>query len=130
MKVTLTNESKQYLRMSEAPIARKIIEELKEDESTAADYASYAVNAAYSGFGGVCEKVFEATAKIAKNCRVNDCYLEGSGDLDIWIDATAKTTDGFCVIGAYLSDIWGLCGENDAQVARDYMYVHKFVPVQ
>jgi hypothetical protein len=123
MNVTMSKESKRIITLEEAHIARAIISGMKEDESTVAEYAKYAVNAACKG---LCHEVFKASAEIAKNCRINDLYFEGSKNLDVWIEATAQTSDEFCVIGAYLSDIWSLDGDNSAQIAKDHMYVRIF----
>ena len=123
MNVIMSKESKRIITIEEAPIARKIISDMKEDETTAAEYAKYAINAACKGS---CIEVFKASATIAKNCRINDWYFKGSGNLDVWIEATAQTTEEFCIIGAYLTDIWSLDGDNSAQVAEDHMYVRIF----
>lgn len=122
MNVTMNKESKRIITLEEAPAARRIISDMKEDESTVAEYAKYAVNAACKG---CCQEIFKATATIAKNRRINDQYFEGSKDLDVWIDAIAQTSDEFCVIGAYLSDIWSLSGDDREQV--DHMYVRRFI---
>ena len=122
MKVTITAEAKKYITLEEAPIAREIIESMREDEETAAGWAKYAIEAACYGS---CEKVYEATATIAKNCRVYDAFGNDSRDLDVWIDATAKTSRGFCIIGFYLTDVWQLSYENQSEIASR-MYVRKY----
>lgn len=126
MRVTMTAASKRIVRLDEAPAAQRIIKELRDDESTAAEYAVYAVDAAGQTERDWCVKVYEATAEIAKNSRVQDAYFEGSADLDVWVNATVKTSIGFCIIGAYLTDIWAISGDNAAQIAKKHMYVRKF----
>ena len=121
MKVTMSADSKRIITLEEAPIARAIIANLKEDESTAAEYIRYAINAAC----GHCEEVYKATATIAKNCRAWNSIIENSADIDVWIDATARTSDGFCIIGAYLTDIWSLSGDNAKEMAN-HMYTRIF----
>lgn len=126
MRVIMTADSKRIIRLDEAPAAQRIIKEMREDESTVAEYAIYAVNAAGTEGRDWCAKIYEATAEIAKNSRVQDAYFEGSADLDVWISATARTNNGFCIIGAYLSDIWAISGDNAAEIAKNHMYVRKF----
>lgn len=122
MKVTMSKDSKRVITLEEAPIANAIINNLKEDESTAFDYAKYAIDAICKG--SIVE-VFKASAVIAKNCRANDSIIEGSQDIDVWIEATAQTSDEFCIIGAYLSDIWSLSGDNTKEIAS-HMYSRIF----
>ena len=119
MKVNMTAESKRILTVEELPVARSIIRQMKEDETSAAEYIRYAVNA----LGNGCAKVYEASAEIAKNCRVWNAYDTGTGTLDIWIEATARTWNGFVEIGAYLTDIWNI-SDNDRQT--EHFYVRTF----
>ncbi len=114
MKVSITKESKKQLTLAEAPIARKIIEYCKEDEMTTADWGEFAVNVACAGhnYGAHCKKVYEATARISKNCRAMNAYTDDSGDLDVWLEVAALTTHGFYIVGAYLSDLWSVTGDN------------------
>ena len=123
MKVTISAESKRVVTMEEMKMAKEIVQAMKEDELTAAEYARIAVVA----FGDGCEKVYEATAEIAKNCRAWDNYEEGSGTLDIWIEATARTWNGFVEIGAYLTDIWNISGDNDQ---TEHMFIQRFERVK
>ena len=125
MKVRMTADSKRILSLAEAPIANRMIREMKEDESTAADYIKTAIYAT----GDSVEEVYKAEAEIAKNCRIWNQYAEDSGDIDIWINAEARTRDGFIIIGAYLSDIWQLTGDNGEEIAK-YMYIRKFAEVK
>ena len=123
MKVTISAESKRVVTMEEMKMAKEIVQAMKEDELTAAEYARFAVVA----LGDGCEKVYEATAEIAKNCRAWDTYGEGSGTLDIWIEATARTWNGFVEIGAYLTDIWNISGDNDQ---TEHMFIQRFERVK
>ena len=123
MNVIMSKESKRIITLEEAPIARAIIANLREDEATATDYIKYAINAACKGS---CLEVFKASAAIAKNRRADNSIIEESKDLDVWIEATAQTSDEFCIIGAYLTDIWSLTGDNGAEIAS-HMYVRHFV---
>ena len=68
MKVALLKEDKKYITLADAPVVREIITDMKEDESTPADYAKYAIDAAYNlkAYG---VEVLKASAKIAKNAR-------------------------------------------------------------
>lgn len=120
MKVTITTESKKILTIDELPVAKEIVKAMKEDDMSVAEYAAIAVRA----FGDGCEKVYEANAEIAKNARIWNAYSDDSQKLDIWITATAKTWNGFIEIGAYLTDIWNISGENHQ---TEHMYADKFV---
>lgn len=123
MKVTFTAEAKRFITLSEMPTVRQMIESLKEDESTVNEYAEMAARAAMDGY---VVKVFEASAKIAKNSRAKDNYTADSGDLDVWVDFTALTSEGFVIGGAYLTDIWDITGDNDEEI-RGHMFLRKFV---
>lgn len=122
MKVSITAESKRYITLEEAPIVKAIIDSLKEDETTAAEYVTYAINAACKG---TCQEVFKVKATIAKNCRANNSIIENSKDLDVRIEATAQITEGFCIIEVYLSDILQL-SEDNRECLVEHMYVRTF----
>lgn len=123
MKVTFGKDYKRFLTVEEYEKAKQIIADMKEDSSSPAEYAEYAVNAIGAAYGiGSCEKVLSCSAEIAGNCRINNYYLSDSGKLDIWLSGIAETWLGFVKFGAYLSDIWTLDGENSADIARCYMY--------
>lgn len=123
MKVTFGKDYKKLLSMEEYEYAKTMIRDFKGDESTAAEYAKYAVNAIGDAYNvGGCERVLECSAEIAGNCRVYDNYGSGSGKLDVWISGTAKTWDAYIEFGAYLTDIWSLDGDNSADIAKAHMY--------
>ena len=123
MKITFGKDYKKYLTVEEHEYAKTLIHDMKEDESTPAEYAVYAVNAIGAAYGiGSCERVLECSAEIAGNCRVYDQYGNGSGNLDVWLHGIAKTWDAYIEFGAYLTDVWSLDGENSAEIARDHMY--------
>lgn len=129
MKVTLLKEDKKHITLADAPIARQIIVDMKEDKSTPAEYAGMAIRAAYNGSTNDVE-ILKASTKISTNCRAVDVYTENSGHLDIWIDATAHVNGNeFVIIGAYLSDIWQITGCNNEEVSA-HMYVRKFQEVK
>ena len=130
MKIKVTKETKRIVTLDEMEQAAKIIKfEREEDEWEAANYAELAVNAALHAYHGRCEKVMEASAEIAKNCRIRDYYHDDSRTLDVWINATARTSEGFIIIGAYLSDINDITGSNQEEIAR-HMYVRRFKEVK
>ena len=127
MKVSITKESKKEVAWYLSDVAKDICMQMKEDESTVSDYAIYAVNAIGAAYGiGLCDKVLDSSARIATNCRVHNLFSDYSDNLDIWIEGTAKTTDGFVEFGAYLSDIWRLDGENGSDIAFCRMYSRLF----
>lgn len=129
MKVTLLKEDKKLITLADAPIVRQIIADMKEDTSIPADYADIAIRAAYDGNAyGV--EVLKASAKISTNCRAMNDLTENSGNLDVWIDATAYVNGNeFIMIGAYLSDIWRISCGNRKEIAS-HMYIRKFKEVK
>lgn len=129
MKVIITKESKRYITLEEAAIARKIISDCREDGMSPADYAKIAIDAVGTRGYNWCVKIYEASAEICKNCRIWDAYGDGTRDLDIWITATAKTVNGFIEIGANLSDIWSITSDNGEEIAS-LMYVRQFQEVK
>ena len=119
MKVKLTEESKKYITVAEMPAVKQIIKDMKEDDDIIG-YAQAAARVA-SGWNGF--EILKAEASIAKNCRVWNQYGENTGDLDIWLDIYAfDSYAGFYEIGAYLSDIWSICGDN-AEELKEHMYI-------
>ena len=129
MKVRFEKESKKYITLEEAPIARQIIADMKEDECTVEEYAEIAIRAAYNGKAWNIDTM-RATAGISKNNRAWNAYSNNSGHLDIWIEATAYVNnDEFIMIGVYLSDIWQISGENQQEMAAR-MYIRKFKEVK
>lgn len=123
MKVTFGKDYKRLFTIDEYEKAKRIISDMKEDSSSPAEYAEYAVNAIGHACGiGGCEKVFSCSAEIAGNCRVWNQFSDDSGSLDIWLSGVAKTWNGFVEFGAYLSDIWSLDGENSDFLAKNHMF--------
>lgn len=125
MKVTLTAEMKKIITIAEMPAVNKVIAVMKDDTSTAKEYAELAARIA-SGTNNV--KVLEASAEIAKSCRCWNNIDEGTADIDVWFTFTAIIDDGFggfIMGGAYLTDLWAATGKNDAEL-RSHMYIRKF----
>ena len=112
MKVKMDKDYKTYYTIEEAEQAKRVIKAEKDDDETAAGWAEYAVKEYLKNGFGHCERILEATATIKKNARVWDAYGDNTGCIDVWIEATAKITNGYLEIGAYLSDIWQT-GAND-----------------
>lgn len=128
MKVKLTDEMKKYITVAEMPAVRKVIEAEKEnDEWTAQEWAKMAADIVrpYSSV-----KVLEASAEIAKNCRVWDAYADGSADFDVWIRFTALVNDdSFVMGGAYMSDLWAASSDNRDETIS-HMYIRRFKEVR
>lgn len=106
MKVKLEKEYRSHYTLDELDMARKVIASEKDDESTAREWAEYAVNEALRNEDGCLLEVIKAEAETAKNCRAFNAYGEGTGKMDVWVSFLAETTEGFIKGGAYLSDIW------------------------
>lgn len=132
MKVKFTKQAKNYITVAEAAEARKIIESLKnDDDESATDYLRSAGNLANkminnSPFG--IDRVLEADAEISRNNRAWDNYHEGSGKLDVWVQGLVKADlDTYMEIGAYLSDIWNITGNNEMDVdIIEHMYIEVY----
>ena len=77
---------------------------------------------------GFCEKVYEADAEIAGNSRIWDAYGEGTRQLDVWVNYTAKVNNRTMVQGgSYVSDIWNLSGEQaPADVLTENSFILKY----
>lgn len=126
MKIAITADMKKVLRVADMPAVNKVINAVKEDSSTAKEYAEQAARIAS---GNNIVKVLEADAKIAFNARAWDSIADGSGQCDVWFDFTAIIDGGFDGIimgGAYLTDIWQATGENNEEL-RKRMYIRKFI---
>lgn len=125
MKIQITKEAKQWLTVAEMPEVRRIITYLKDDDVK--DYARMAVRLLT---GNNCSnvKIFEVSAKIAGNNRVEDYYTNNSGDLDVWISFIAYSENSDCFIkgGAYLSDIWSITGTESDNKLKSEMYVERY----
>ncbi len=128
MKVQITKEAKKWLTVAEMPTVRRIIAECKEDECLQ-DYGHMAAEIA-SKYGADFE-ILKATAEIAHNGRIFDHFFEGSGELDVWLKFYAfNPFKGFYVIGVYLSDIWQMNTDKNAnEEIREHMYIDEYIPV-
>lgn len=123
MKVTLEKRYKDYYTISDLERAKAIIKQEREDDGeTAKGWAEYAVREALKGTDDYLDRVIEADARTAKNCRAWNAYGDDSMDMDVYISATAKTSRGFIEVSAYLSDIW----ETGVKDYRQYMYVNYY----
>lgn len=106
MKVTLPKDYKKSMTIAQLEAAKAMIADEKDDAETASGWAEYAVREALKDTDDYLDRVIEASAKISGNCRVWNAYNLESEHLDIWIEATARTGNGFIIVGAYLTDIW------------------------
>ena len=118
MKVQLTDDMKDVIRMSELPIVKRIIKEAKEDCGDK-DYAMMAANCY-----GYVKKLFDYSFEIAGNATVRNVFFYGSEHFDIWVRFTAQLDDGFVTGGCYLTDIWNLDGSDEM---RDTLKRHAYV---
>ena len=126
MKVNLDKDYKTMYTVAEVTEAKKIINQMKEDESSAADMAEYAIREALKDKNDYLREVLKATATITKNYRAWNNYNENSGQLDVWVEATAETEKGFVKVGACLTDIW----QTGATDYSNFMYVQYFKEVK
>ena len=122
MKVMMTNDAKKIITLAEAPYARQIIEDLKEDTGLQ-DYARMAANVAGGNYG---YEILKATAEITRNRNVWDQYGEGTGMLDVLLKIYAFSRyRGFYEIHVYLSDIWQIAADNTDEI-RNRMWIEHY----
>lgn len=123
MKVALEKEYRKYYTLEDLERAKAVISYEKEDEETVKGWAEYAAREALNGTNDFLREVIKADAHTARNCRAWNAYGDGTQDMDVWIDFTAETADGFLKGGAYLSDIW----QTGAVEYKHHMYFRHFV---
>ena len=123
MKVRLEESYRKLYTLEELDAAKRVIKmEKEDDEETAKGWAEYAVREALKGTGDFPREVITAEARTALNCRAWDAYGEGTGKMDVFIEALAETAEGFVKIGAYLSDIW----QTGAEEYKHHMYIQRY----
>ena len=122
MRVMMTDDAKKIITLAEAPYARQIIEELKEDTGLQ-DYARMAANVAGGNYN---YEILKATAEITRNRNVWDQYGEGTGMLDVLLKIYAFSRyRGFYEIHVYLSDIRQIAADNTDEI-RDRMWIELY----
>lgn len=128
MRVKLEKEYKRLYTLEQLDQARAVIQSEKEnDDFTVVQWAEMAVHEALKGTGVNAQDwqegwILQAEATTARNGRAWNQYGEGTGDMDVWIDAVARTGEGFVEVGAYLSDIWQTGGTD----YRQHMYIKRY----
>ena len=122
MKINFGKDYKRIFTLEDLDACKIVKAFAKEDETNIKEWAEYAVNEAVKG-SDYCVKVLEASAEYARNRRAFHAYGDGSGKMDVWISATAKTSRGFIEVGAYLSDIW----QTGATAYKEHMYIQEYI---
>lgn len=127
MKVKLQDGYKDYYTLSDLEKAKEVIKFMKDDSSSVKEYAEYALNEALRDADIYSMGIITAEASTAKNSRgrVWDAYGEDTGSMDVWVEALAKTNEGYIEIGAYLTDIWQTGGEHYS----NNMFIRRFKEV-
>ena len=126
MRVHMDKEYRRNYTLEDIDRAKMVIAFEKEnDEDTAKDWAEYAVNEAAKVYDDYSVEIIKAIATTAKNYRAWNLYGDGSQDMDVWVEATAKTVNGFIEVGAYLSDIW----QTGAVHYTNHMYIKYYKAV-
>ena len=117
MKIRISKESKKWMTLAQAPVARQMVLDGKDPEMygnitneecvelAAIAWLEYHREHNAKKKCGVPIHVLEASAKICNNQRLVDYWSKESGMLDVWVEGTVKCSRGFLEIGAYLSDI-------------------------
>lgn len=125
MKVTLDKDYRDLYTLSDLERAKEVIKFMKEDTSTVKEYAGYAIREALKDTDVFDGEIITAEAHTAGNRRVWDAYGEGTASMDVWIEALARTSEGFIECGAYLTDIW-----NTGTVRyKEAMHIRRFKEV-
>ena len=129
MKIRITSESKQLITLADMPAVREIQRQEAEDTMTPAEYLEMAARLASRSNNSF--RVYDASARIAKNCRVHEQYGPGTGNFDVWLEGLAfHPLAGAFKIGAYLSDLWQITGgPSDEYLVRDHMFIKEYRPV-
>lgn len=125
MRARITKRLKDWVTVSQMPTVKRMVDEVKEDEYSATDYAKMV---ARTVFGDNEAMIFNAVAEVAGNERANDNFFEGSGTFDIWIEFIAfHSFKGACEIGVYLTDIWSYSGDAEKEEEyKSHMYMNGF----
>lgn len=126
MKVTITNEAKQYLTLAEMPNVREIIADCKADEHSVKDYVAYAIYLVFEDVGSFNgSKVLEATAEIVRHKGYE--YSETNKGIDVWVKFMMYNGfDCFAIGGMYLSDIWQIGDEEINKEIKQRMSIRRF----
>lgn len=127
MKVRITKEAKEYLKVTQMPFVNSIIKDMKEDETPIEEYCRCAVRA-ISG-KNTRWKIFDATAEICMDEKTPfDFFGESTGILNVWIEFIAFDSFYGCYeIGCLLTDIWDLGDEEAAEKIKRNSYINTFV---
>lgn len=128
MKVKLEESYRDFYTLTDLERAKAVIKAVAEDTETAKGWARYAVAEALKKDTDSCRDIITASAHTAKNCRAWNAYgtEQNSQDMDVWVEALAKTWHGYIEVGAYLTDIWQSGGTPYAE----HMYIRRFKEVQ
>ena len=126
MKVKLEKDYRNYYTINDLEKAKAVIKFMKEeDSSTVKEYAEYAVREALRDTDVFDHEIITAEAHTAGNRRVWDAYGEGTGSMDVWVEALAETSEGYIKCGAYLTDIW----QTGSEHYKQNMYIKRFKEV-
>ena len=137
MKIRIKKEDRQWMTLNEAEAARRIAEDLKEED--AADLIMRAARVwtelNYSSTKGkvrdLTEEVLKTEAKFARNERLSASLMyfdESAKSLDVWIEGLVATQWGFLEIHSYLSDIWAIGDEDSRRCLVNHSYARPFFP--
>ena len=113
-----TKEDKKTITAYEYEKSRDIIQAMREDESTPAEYVKMIADHIP---GAYVDEIVTAEAKIATYANVWNAYDDESGHLDVMLEGLAKvySEDGpaYIEIVGYLSDVWQFGGDGDENAA-------------
>lgn len=123
MKVTMESDYKHYYTLEDVDNAKAVIkyEKQEDQESSAKDWFTYAVNEALKDNTDSLREILTASAHTAKNARVYDAYGD-TYNMDVWIEGVARTTAGYIEVGAYLTDIW----QTGSTPYKEHEYIRYF----
>lgn len=120
MKIAVTKEAKEHITVAEMPLVNKMLAVLRKDDTPVEELARTAMRAVEPSY---IFEIYRPKVAISRNSRAVNAITEDSRDFDVWIEFLAfNGYAGAYDCGVYLSDVWGLCGEELASK----MYISAF----
>ena len=129
MKISITKETKNWLKIADLEGAKQMVKDLREEDSTVEEYAKMAA-IAITDDNSV--EIIRATAEFEDHIGIWNFFNDESHRLDVKISFVATYWDGdsycFMQASAYLSNIYQSNGTDEYKAfMRHTSHVKKFV---
>lgn len=108
VKINFPKDYKNYFTVADVERAKKVIKDFKENPIDFYDMASMAIY----DIGGSVNEIYSVKAEVCRDAGTHDAYYEDSGNIDVWLDIVAETSDGFIKLGCLLSEIMFISSED------------------